>query len=100
MKLSTKAFLICCISTQLFTAHPKTFLIETEDNKGEGIKDPIEDEVPGPSENEAGTDYAAESENQCNNAKECEDLDKCSGGKCHCEGGVCKPHGNDYCGRH
>merc|ERR1719244_1804171 len=61
MQLSTKAYLICFISTQIFTAHgepnPKTFLIETEDNDGEDIKVQIEDNENGPNENEDGTDY-------------------------------------------
>merc|ERR1719244_242768 len=58
MQLSTKAFLICCISTQIFTAHgkPKHYLIETEDNDVEDIKAPIEDNVDDPNANEVGTD--------------------------------------------
>merc|ERR1719244_617111 len=59
MQLSTKVFLICCISTHIFTAHgkPKHYLIETEDNEVEDIKDPIEDEADDPNANEDGTDY-------------------------------------------
>merc|ERR1719244_1401808 len=80
MQLSTKVFLICCISTQIFTAHgkPKHYLIETEHNEVEDIKapievndpnanevgtdggvmkDPIEDEADDPNANEDGTDY-------------------------------------------
>merc|ERR1719244_873233 len=58
MQLSTKAILICCISTQIFTAHgkPKHYLIETEDNDVEDIKAPIKDNVDDPSANEVGTD--------------------------------------------
>merc|ERR1719244_1593913 len=56
MQLSTKVFLICCISTQIFTAHgkPKHYLIETEHNEVEDIKAPIE--VNDPNANEVGTD--------------------------------------------
>merc|ERR1719244_1413461 len=59
MQLSTKAILICCISTQIFTAHgkPKHYLIETEDNDVEDNKGPIEDEADDPNANEDGTDY-------------------------------------------
>merc|ERR1719244_1104718 len=58
MQLSTKAILICCISTQIFTAHgkPKHYLIETEDNDVEDNKAPIKDNVDDPSANEVGTD--------------------------------------------
>merc|ERR1719244_553999 len=58
MQLSTKAILICCISTQIFTAHgkPKHYLIETEDNDVEDTKAPIKDNVDDPSANEVGTD--------------------------------------------
>merc|ERR1719244_1410321 len=58
MQLSTKAILICCISTQIFTAHgkPKHYLIETEDNDVEDNKAPIKDNVHDPSANEVGRD--------------------------------------------
>merc|ERR1719244_2550307 len=58
MQLSTKAILICCISTQILTTHgkPKHYLIETEDNDVEDIKAPIKDNVDDPSANEVGTD--------------------------------------------
>merc|ERR1719244_1310582 len=58
MQLSTKAILICCISTQILTTHgkPKHYLIETEDNDVEDNKAPIKDNVDDPSANEVGTD--------------------------------------------